>query len=127
MIEKKQKRKILVGDVEIGANSKVTIQSMTNTDTSDIKKTVAQIKALEEAGCEIVRVAVTDKSAAIAIKEIKKQISIPIAADIQYDHNLAIMAIENGADKLRINPGNIGNKENVAAVIKKLKERNASF
>jgi len=113
----------MIGNVAIGGGSPISIQSMTNTDTKDIKATVAQIKALEAAGCEIVRVAVPDKGSALAIKEIKKQVSIPVAADVQYDHNLAIMAIKNGADKLRINPGTIGTLDNVKEVVSHLKER----
>jgi len=96
---------------------------MTNTDTRDIKKTVDQIKKLEKAGCEIVRVAVPDIEAANAIKDIKKQITIPLAADIHFDHRLALISIENGVDKLRINPGNIGSVEKTKVVVEKAKER----
>ncbi|WP_041921215.1 flavodoxin-dependent (E)-4-hydroxy-3-methylbut-2-enyl-diphosphate synthase [Ilyobacter polytropus] len=117
-------RKIKVGNIYIGGDSEVIIQSMTNTKTSDIKATVKQIKELENAGCQLVRVTVNDTEAAEAIKEIKKQISIPLAADIHFDYRLAISAMENGVDKLRINPGNIGNDDKVAMVVEKAKEYN---
>jgi len=117
-------RKIKVGNIYIGGDSEVIIQSMTNTKTSDIKATVKQIKELEDAGCQLVRVTVNDTEAAEAIKEIKKQISIPLAADIHFDYRLAISAMENGVDKLRINPGNIGNDDKVAMVVEKAKEYN---
>jgi len=117
-------RKIKVGNIYIGGDSEVIIQSMTNTKTSDIKATVKQIKELEDAGCQLVRVTVNDTEAAEAIKEIKKQISIPLAADIHFDYRLAIPAMENGVDKLRINPGNIGNDDKVAMVVEKAKEYN---
>ena len=117
-------RKIKVGNICIGGDSEVIIQSMTNTKTSDIKATVKQIKELENAGCQLVRVTVNDTEAAEAIKEIKKQISIPLAADIHFDYRLAISAMENGVDKLRINPGNIGSADKVALVVEKAKEYN---
>ncbi len=110
-------KKIMCGDVPIGGGYPVTIQSMTNTDTRDIKSTVEQIERLEDAGCEIVRCAVIDKEAAIALGEIKKRIKLPLVADIHFDYRLAIAAIENGADKIRINPGNIGSIERVKAVL----------
>lgn len=116
-------KKVLCGDVEIGGNSKVSIQSMANTHTKDVKNTVNQILELEEQGCEIIRVAVSDFEDAEAIKEIKKQIHIPLVADIHFDYRLAIEAINNGVDKLRINPGNIGSEENVKKVVEKVKER----
>ena len=107
---------IMVGGVKIGGGAPVTVQSMTNTKTSDIRETVAQINRLAELGCDIVRVAVPDMDAADAIFDIKKQISIPLVADIHFDHKLAIRAAEAGADKLRINPGNIGGNDSVRAV-----------
>ncbi|MBE6008993.1 MAG: flavodoxin-dependent (E)-4-hydroxy-3-methylbut-2-enyl-diphosphate synthase, partial [Lachnospiraceae bacterium] len=116
-------REICIGSVKIGGNNPVAIQSMCNTDTRNVPATVAQIKALEEAGCEIVRVAVIDKEAAQAIKEIRKNINIPLVADIHFDYRLAIEAMENGADKIRINPGNIGNIENTKKVVSLAKER----
>ena len=115
-------RKIKVGNIYIGGESEVVIQSMTNTKTADIESTVKQIKALENAGCQLVRVTVNDMEAARALKEIKKQINIPLAADIHFDYKLAIAAMENGVDKLRINPGNIGGDDKVALVVEKAKE-----
>ena len=99
---------VQIGDRVIGGGNPVLIQSMTNTPTEDIKATVAQIKRLEEAGCEIIRCTVPTIEAAQALKEIKKQIRIPLVADIHFDYRMAIAAMENGADKIRINPGNIG-------------------
>lgn len=115
---------IQIGNKMIGGGNPILIQSMTNTRTDDVEATVNQIKALTEAGCDIIRCAVPDMKAAEAIKEIKKQITIPIVADIHFDYKLAIAAIENGADKIRINPGNIGSIENVKAVVDKAKEKN---
>ena len=123
MIVRKKTNKVRVGDVFIGGDSAITVQSMTNTKTSDIKATASQIKSLEEAGCDIVRVAVPDIEAAMAIKEIKKQIQIPLVVDIHFDYRLALTAMENGADKVRINPGNIGSKDRVESVISCAKER----
>ena len=105
-------RKLRVGNIYIGGDAPISIQSMTNTKTSDVEATVKQIKALEEAGCEV-RVAVPDMAAAEAISEIKKQISIPLVADIHFNYELALKSMENGVDKIRINPGNIGSKEKV--------------
>ena len=113
---------IQIGDVKIGGGNPIAIQSMTNTKTEDVKATVAQILALEEVGCEIIRCAVPTMEAAKALREIKKQIHIPLVADIHFDYRLAIAAIENGADKIRINPGNIGDKERVRQVVEKAKE-----
>lgn len=113
----------MCGGVPIGGNAPVTIQSMTNTDTRDIAATVAQIRQLEDAGCEIVRISVPDREAADAFKEIRKKIDLPLVADIHFDYRLAIAAIEGGADKIRINPGNIGGEENVRAVIEAAKRR----
>lgn len=117
-------RVIHIGDRAIGGGNPILIQSMTNTKTTDVDATVRQILALEEAGCDIVRCTVPDAEAAAAIREIKKQIHIPLVADVHFDYRMAIAAIENGADKIRINPGNIGGMENVAAVVKTAKERN---
>lgn len=113
----------MVRDVAIGGGAPVTVQSMTKTDTRDVEATVRQIRRLEAAGCEIIRVAVPDEEAAEALKAIKRSISIPLAADIHFDHRLAIKAIENGADKLRINPGNIGGREKVREVVRAAMER----
>lgn len=115
-------KKIRIADKYIGGGEPILIQSMCNTDTRNISATVEQIKRLEEAGCEIIRVAVLDNEAATAIKEIKKQIHIPIVADIHFDYKLAIASIENGADKIRINPGNIGSIDNIKQVVNKAKE-----
>ena len=117
-------RVIRIGDRVIGGGNPVLIQSMCNTKTQDIEATVAQIKALTIAGCDIIRVAVPDMEAAKALKEIKKQITIPLVADIHFDYRLAIASIEAGADKIRINPGNIGSEDRVRAVVEKAKEYN---
>lgn len=119
----KYTKRINVGGVPIGGGTKITVQSMTNTKTGDVAATVEQIHELEEAGCDIIRVAVPDEEAAEAIKEIKKQIKIPLVADIHFDYRLALKSIESGADKIRLNPGNIGGAERVAAVAAAAKER----
>lgn len=116
-------KEIRIGKVCIGGSHPVAIQSMTNTKTEDVQATVNQILKLEAAGCEIIRCAVPTLEAAEALKEIKKQIHIPLVADIHFDYRLAIAAIENGADKIRINPGNIGSAERVRAVVDKAKEK----
>ena len=113
---------VQIGNVKIGGGNPVAIQSMTNTKTEDVDATVAQIHALEKAGCEIIRCAVPTIEAAEALGKIKKQIHIPLVADIHFDYRLAIAAIENGADKIRINPGNIGDASRVQAVVDKAKE-----
>lgn len=115
-------REVRIGSQVIGGNNPILIQSMCNTKTEDVKSTVAQIKKLEKAGCDIIRCAVPTMEAAAAFKEIKKQISIPLVADIHFDYKLAIAAMENGADKIRINPGNIGSHEKVKAVVEKARE-----
>ena len=115
---------IKIGDRVIGGGNPVLIQSMTNTKTEDVEATVAQILRLEEAGCEIVRCTVPTMEAALALKEIKKQIHIPLVADIHFDYRMAIAAMENGADKIRINPGNIGSIDRIKAVVDCAKERN---
>ena len=117
-------RKINIGSVPTGGGSPVSVQSMTNTDTRDVEATVRQILRLEEAGCDIVRVAVPDAEAASAVRAIKKAIHIPLVADIHFDYRLALTCLENGADKIRINPGNIGAREKTAAVVRAAKERN---
>ena len=114
---------IQIGDRKIGGGNPILIQSMTNTKTEDVEQTVAQILALEQAGCDIIRCAVPTMEAAKALKEIKKQIHIPLVADIHFDYRLAIAAMENGADKIRINPGNIGSTERIKAVVDVAKER----
>ena len=109
-------KKVNVGGVTLGGGAPVAIQSMTTTKTSDVEKTVAQIQALQKAGCEIVRVAVSDETDALAIKQVVSQIALPLVADIHFSPKLAVMAIENGADKVRINPGNIGGEREIAYV-----------
>ena len=115
---------IKIGDRVIGGGNPILIQSMTNTKTEDVEATVAQIQALTAAGCDIIRCAVPTMEAAEALGEIKKQITIPLVADIHFDYKLALAAIEHGADKIRINPGNIGSRERVQAVVDVAKERN---
>lgn len=119
---RKKTRRVQIGNVTVGGGAPIVIQSMTNTKTEDVAATVAQIKELTAAGCEIIRCAVPTMEAAKALSEIKKQISIPLVADIHFDYRLAIAAIENGADKIRINPGNIGSMERVAAVAEAAKK-----
>ncbi len=121
---RKHTRVIHIGDRVIGGGNPILIQSMTNTRTEDVRATVEQIHKLEKAGCEIIRCTVPTMEAAQAISEIKKQISIPLVADIHFDYKMAIAAMENGADKIRINPGNIGGQDKVAAVVAVAKERN---
>ena len=116
-------REIHIGDRVIGGGNPILIQSMTNTKTSDVEATVAQILQLEKAGCDIIRCTINDEAAADAIPAIKKQIHIPLVADIHFDYRLAIAAMENGADKIRINPGNIGSTERIKAVVDVAKER----
>lgn len=123
-IIRKKTREVQIGNRVIGGNHPVLIQSMTNTRTEDIKGTITQIQQLTLAGCEIIRCAVPTMEAAEALEEIKKGITIPLVADIHFDYRLAIAAMEHGADKIRINPGNIGTKERIQAVIDTAKERN---
>lgn len=122
MYQRKETKPIHVGNIQIGGQNKVVIQSMTNTKTKDIEATVKQIIELEKVGCELVRVACLDIEDAKAIKEIKKQIHIPIVSDIHFDYRIAIASIEAGVDKVRINPGNIGSKDKVKQVVDKCKE-----
>ena len=123
MFERMKTREIQIGNVKIGGNNPIAIQSMTNTKTEDVKATVKQIKELTAAGCQIIRCAVPTMEASLALEEIKKQITIPLVADIHFDYKLAIAAMEHGADKIRINPGNIGNHERVKQVVAVAKER----
>ena len=120
---REETRSVQVGNLTIGDNNHVVIQSMCNTKTKNVEATIKQINALEQAGCELVRVAVFDKEDAYAIKEIKKGIHIPLVADIHFDYRLALIAIESGIDKVRINPGNIGSIEKVKAVVDACKEK----
>ena len=124
MTQREQTKVVQIGDRKIGGGNPIAIQSMTNTKTEDIDATVKQILALEKAGCDIIRCAVPTMEAAKALAKIKQQIHIPLVADIHFDYRLAIAAMENGADKIRINPGNIGSKERVQAVVDTAKERN---
>ncbi|MFA4873798.1 MAG: flavodoxin-dependent (E)-4-hydroxy-3-methylbut-2-enyl-diphosphate synthase, partial [bacterium] len=120
---KRKTRRIMLGNVAIGGGAPVSVQSMTNTKTSDVEATIAQIDRLVAAGCEIVRVAVPDEAAAAALGDIKRRIDIPLIADIHFRHDFALAAIEAGVDGLRINPGNIGSAERVAEVAKAAKAR----
>ncbi|HLA50887.1 MAG TPA: flavodoxin-dependent (E)-4-hydroxy-3-methylbut-2-enyl-diphosphate synthase [Thermodesulfobacteriota bacterium] len=122
-INRRETRQITVGSVKIGSNHPVSIQSMTNTDTADVKATINQIKALEKAGCEIVRVAVPNMEAAEAVAKIKKAANIPIIADIHFDYRLALKVIDKEIDGLRLNPGNIGGRGRIKAVVTAAKER----
>ncbi|MDR0518970.1 MAG: flavodoxin-dependent (E)-4-hydroxy-3-methylbut-2-enyl-diphosphate synthase, partial [Clostridiales Family XIII bacterium] len=124
---RRETRRVCCGGVAIGGGSPVSVQSMTNTDTRDVSATVAQIESLAGAGCDIVRLAVPDMAAADALADIRAElgargICVPLVADIHFDHRLAIAAIERGADKIRINPGNIGSKEKVLAVVARAKD-----
>lgn len=119
----KKTRTVFVGGVPVGGGNAVSVQSMTNTDTRDAAATVAQIHALEAAGCDIVRVAVPDEAAARAVAQIKQEIHIPLVADIHFDYRLALLCMENGVDKVRINPGNIGDQAKVRAVCDMAKEK----
>lgn len=121
---REQTKVVNIGDKKIGGGNPLLIQSMTNTPTEDVEATVAQILRLEQAGCEIIRCTVPHMEAARALAEIKKRIHIPLVADIHFDYKMAIAAMENGADKIRINPGNIGSRDKVAAVVAMAKERN---
>lgn len=122
-IKRKRTREVKVGNLIIGGNHPVVVQEMTSTSTADIDKTVEQIHRLEEHGCKLIRVAVPDTASALAVRHIKEQISIPVVADIHFNYRLALLAIENGIDKLRINPGNIGGPKKMAIVVSAAKER----
>lgn len=122
-IERRKTRVVDIGGVKIGGDNPIAIQSMCNTKTEDVEATVKQIKALEEAGCEIIRCAVLNMEAAEALKKIREKIDIPLVADIHFDYRLALKAIESGVDKLRINPGNIGDEDRVKAVVEAAKSR----
>lgn len=124
MINRKETKKVYVGNVPIGGNSFISIQSMTNTNTKDVKSTVSQIKKLENAGCDIIRMAVNDIEDAAALREIKKEINIPIISDIQFDYKLALAACENESDAIRLNPGNIGASWKVKEVVEACKFHN---
>lgn len=123
MIQRRKTRQISIGPLKIGGDAPISVQSMTKTDTRDIRKTVEQIRRLEKAGCEIVRVAVVDEEAARAIAEIKKRIQIPIIADIHFHYRLALKAMESGADGIRLNPGNIGGRDRLKTIVINAKDR----
>ena len=122
-MERRKTRQISIGPVKIGGDAPISVQSMTKTDTRDVRKTLHQIRLLEEAGCEIIRVAVVDEEAARAIARIKKKIGIPLIADIHFHPRLALMAMESGVDGLRINPGNIGGRDRLKPIIKEARSR----
>lgn len=122
-MQRRKSRQIMIGSVPVGGDAPVSVQSMTNTDTRDVQGTVAQIQGLAAAGCEIIRVAVPDDTAAAALKDIKLQSPVPVIADIHFDYRLALAAIANGVDALRLNPGNIGSADRVRAVVQAAKER----
>ncbi|MDP2727732.1 MAG: flavodoxin-dependent (E)-4-hydroxy-3-methylbut-2-enyl-diphosphate synthase [Dehalococcoidia bacterium] len=123
MIRRRASRSLKIGDVTIGGGAPIVVQSMTNTDTRDVTATVEQIRRLQQCGCQIVRVAVPDLAAAQAIAAIKREIAIPLIADIHFDYRLALAALEAGSDALRLNPGNIRKREQIAAVVKEAKDR----
>src|SRR3989304_5599308 len=126
-MKRRKTHQISIGPVKVGRNAPISVQSMTKTDTRDIRKTVHQIRLLEKAGCEIIRVAVVDEEAARAIGEIKKRIRIPLIADIHFHSHLALRAIESGADGLRINPGNIGGKDRLRPLVTAAKNRSVAI
>jgi len=126
-IPRRKTREIKVGHLKIGGDNPILIQSMTNTDTKDSKATIDQIKRLEKAGCEIIRVSVPDEESALSLKEIKKNINIPLVADIHFDWKMAIESIKNGADEIRINPGNIGNEEKVKLIAEEARKNNVAI
>lgn len=115
---RRKSRSVKIGNLAVGGDNPIVVQSMTSTDTRDVKATVRQMQAMEAAGCELVRVAVIDQEAALAIKKIKEQITLPLVADIHFDYKLALQSLQSGADGLRINPGNIGDKEKVKTVVR---------
>ncbi len=122
-MKRRKTRQVSIGKVKVGGGAAVSVQSMTKTDTRDVKTTVKQIKKLEKEGCEIIRVAIPDREAVMAISKIRKRIKIPLIADIHFDYKLALEAIENGADAVRINPGNIRDKEKIIQIVRKAKEK----
>lgn len=127
MINRRKTRKIMVGGVAVGGDAPITVQSMTNTPTADIKATIAQIRRQEAVGCDITRCSCPDEESALALKEITRSVKIPVVADIHFDYRLGILAAENGAACLRINPGNIGGSERVREVVKAAKANNCSI
>ena len=124
MLAREKTKVVRIGNVAIGGENPIAIQSMCNTKTTDVAASVAQIHRLEKAGCQIIRLTVPNKEAAVAFGQIKREVSIPMVADIHFDYHMAIAAMENGADKIRINPGNIGSNEKIRAVVDCARERN---
>ena len=124
VIKRKKTRKIWVGDVPVGGNSPISVQSMTNTDTDDVASTVKQIHQLQDAGADIVRVSVPTLEAAESFKKIRTQVNIPLVSDIHFDYKIALAVLNNGVDCLRINPGNIGNEKKIKEVIASAKDKN---
>ena len=124
MIERKPTQQVFVGDIPIGGGSPIPVQSMTTTKTYDLDATLKEVERLEEAGCQIIRITVPDQKSADTLKEIKKRMTVPLVADIHFNYRMALEAVDAGADKIRINPGNIGNKDRVKAVLEKVKSAN---
>ena len=124
MIERKPTQQVFVGDIPIGGGSPIPVQSMTTTKTYDLRATLKEVERLEEAGCQIIRITVPDQKSADTLKEIKKRMTVPLVADIHFNYRMALEAVDAGADKIRINPGNIGNKDRVKAVLEKVKSAN---
>ena len=124
MIERKPTQQVFVGDIPIGGGSPIPVQSMTTTKTYDLHATLKEVERLEEAGCQIIRITVPDQKSADTLKEIKKRMTVPLVADIHFNYRMALEAVDAGADKIRINPGNIGNKDRVKAVLEKVKSAN---
>jgi (E)-4-hydroxy-3-methylbut-2-enyl-diphosphate synthase len=123
MVQRRKTRQISIGSVKVGGDAPISVQSMTKTDTRDVRRTVAQIRRLEAAGCEIIRVAVPDEEAALALARIKKRINLPLIADIHFNYRLALRSMESGADGLRINPGNIGGRDRLKTIVNEAKSR----
>lgn len=123
MIKRRKSKELTIGNVKIGGNSLISVQSMCNTDTRDVQATLTQINEMADKGCELVRLAVLNKDAADAVKEIVKKSPVPLIADIHFDYRLAIQCINNGINALRLNPGNIGKKENVEKVVTLAKQQ----
>ncbi len=126
-IERRRSRRIMVGDVPVGGDAPISVQSMTNTETTDVEATVAQVRSLEEAGADIVRISVPTMEAAAAFGEIRRRTRVPLVADIHFDHKIALRVIDEGVDCLRINPGNIGKEERVRAVVEKARDHGISM
>ena len=124
MIERKPTQQVFIGDIPIGGGSPIPVQSMTTTKTYDLDATLKEVERLEEAGCQIIRITVPDQKSADTLKEIKKRMTVPLVADIHFNYRMALEAVDAGADKIRINPGNIGNKDRVKAVLEKVKSAN---